>query len=330
MNPLHTAATGQATADTLSEHLAQIARCLAWLLWTSLLGGAALLASRRLAGALVQPLEVHWLAAAGLGTWGVCFLAGLCLEHAKRKSFRVSSLDTAADSTGQEEPISADQAHDLEASEPGLAPAWLAWPAKLSVLVVALSLSVPGVPVGGLVVLWGIVLLGLVAEPWLRGRLAGSSDSWQGLPLLFPKTPAPSSQAFLCPISPPEPKNFDLEHWPESLLEHIVRMRSADGSEVRTGWVRVEFSAGQRTAAVHIGFCPPFAHTPRVSVEQAAGPPVRLKTTHLYPYGLRVEAKREPAAEQSAWVLLQFIAQSPAASEGSSPESAPPSPPTGR
>ena len=68
-------------------------------------------------------------------------------------------------------------------------------------------------------------------------------------------------------------------------------------------------AAGQRTASVHIAFCPPFAQTPEVSAEQTAGPPARLKTVQVLPYGARFDLKLAAACPESADVLLEFIAE---------------------
>ena len=96
----------------------------------------------------------------------------------------------------------------------------------------------------------------------------------------------------------------------EDITQQLVRSRSADGSEILSGWVRVSLAAGQRTASVHVAFCPPFARTPILTVDQIAGPPGRVKTIQLLPYGTRFDLKLPQSNEKPSSVLLQFSAQS--------------------
>ena len=67
-------------------------------------------------------------------------------------------------------------------------------------------------------------------------------------------------------------------------------------------------AAGQRTHNVHLAFCPPFARTPELAVEQVDGPRCRIKTVQLLPYGARLEVKLAAAAESATGVLLKFCA----------------------
>ena len=70
------------------------------------------------------------------------------------------------------------------------------------------------------------------------------------------------------------------------------------------------FAPGQRTASLHVAFCPPFARTPEVSAQQLDGPAVRIKTGQLLPYGVRLDLKLSAAAEMPSGVLLRFSARS--------------------
>jgi hypothetical protein len=74
------------------------------------------------------------------------------------------------------------------------------------------------------------------------------------------------------------------------------------------GWIRAAFAAGQRTANVHLAFCPPTAATPEVEIEQIDGPESRVQVSQVLPYGVRVELKLSEPAEESTIVLLQFSA----------------------
>jgi hypothetical protein len=97
---------------------------------------------------------------------------------------------------------------------------------------------------------------------------------------------------------------------PNEVVQQLTRSRAADGVESLAGWLRIPFAAGQRTGSVHVAFCPPLAATPELSVEQIGGPPSRVKTAQLLPYGVRLDLKLAAAAEEPTSVLLQFTARS--------------------
>ncbi len=109
----------------------------------------------------------------------------------------------------------------------------------------------------------------------------------------------------------PEPQHEPPAATPtEGVLQQLTRSRAADGSERLSGWLQASFLAGQRTASVHVAFCPPFAAVPELSVKQVAGPPARVKTAQLLPQGARLDLKLDSTAEEPHDVALQFSAQS--------------------
>ena len=94
------------------------------------------------------------------------------------------------------------------------------------------------------------------------------------------------------------------------LTKAVGEILEADGGEQLSGWLRAGFAAGQRTANVHVAFCPPFPKTPQLTVEQLDGPEVRIRTAQLLPHGLRLDLKLAVTAEKPLDVLLQFSARS--------------------
>ena len=96
----------------------------------------------------------------------------------------------------------------------------------------------------------------------------------------------------------------------DELLQQLTRSQAPDGSEQLWGWLRTSFAAGQRTASIHVAFCPPFVKTPQLTVEQLDGPPTRIKEAQLLPHGTRLDLKLAAAAEKTDSVLLQFSARS--------------------
>ncbi len=95
----------------------------------------------------------------------------------------------------------------------------------------------------------------------------------------------------------------------EDVLQQLTRSRTADGVEQLSGWLRLAFSADQRTGSIHVAFCPPFEATPELEIEQMDGPEARIKTAQLLPYGARLDLKLIAPIEEPASVLLQFSAR---------------------
>ena len=69
-------------------------------------------------------------------------------------------------------------------------------------------------------------------------------------------------------------------------------------------------TAGQRSASVHVAFCPPFARTPNATVEQIEGSRARVKTVQLLPYGARFDLKLAVPSQLAETLLLEFSAVS--------------------
>jgi hypothetical protein len=250
---------------------------------------ATLLFWRRAAGAIHEPLPASGLFLVG------CLLAAAAIAHGTGR--RSSARKNAA-----------------LISEIALSTAFIA---------VAAALSVPHTSTAGLIFLWSILLLG---EGWAwRTRLIravkGSNES---APVGEVETPAEtqgrsqtSLESRLVSSARQEPRPPAIEKaglefaetaLPEDVTQQLTRSTAADGTEELAGWLRVPFAAGQRTQSVHLAFCPPFHHTPELSVEQAEGPAARIKTAQVLPYGARLDLKLHAAEEMSSAVVLQFTA----------------------
>ena len=93
------------------------------------------------------------------------------------------------------------------------------------------------------------------------------------------------------------------------VIQQQVRSRSPDGTELLRGWLRVPLVPGQRSASVHVAFCPPFGRAPRVEVEQRAGPSARIKSAQLLPHGARFDLKLAQPSESAGFILVEFSAE---------------------
>jgi hypothetical protein len=158
----------------------------------------------------------------------------------------------------------------------------------------AAALSVSGTSPAGLAALWGILALEEVAVR-LRGK--------RGVRNLLPVRP---DGRFAKKV----PDTFSFAVPADEVTQQLTRSQSADGVETLSGWLRVGLGPGQRSANVHVAFCPPFGRTPTLEVTQSAGPPSRIKTVQLLPFGARVDLKLNQAGDEPTSVLLQFSAES--------------------
>lgn len=179
----------------------------------------------------------------------------------------------------------------------------------MAVLVFGLAVSLPGTKPGGLIAFW-VLLAGGELWAWRpaawRKLRDGPTAPRAARPVRVDRAQTPSPHPALPTLR---------DHVPaDEVLQQLTRSRTGEGREELAGWLREGFACGQRTASAHVEFCPPFSQTPQLKVEQVGGPPARIKTAQLLPYGVRLELKLAAAAEKPESVLLQFSARS--ASEG--------------
>jgi hypothetical protein len=101
------------------------------------------------------------------------------------------------------------------------------------------------------------------------------------------------------------------------VTQQLTRTQAADGCDAMAGWLRVRFVPGQRTANVHVAFCPPFDGAPQVTAIQkndAAADDeidesVRIKVGQVLPFGVRIEVRlAEAASKAGEEILLEFSA----------------------
>jgi hypothetical protein len=92
--------------------------------------------------------------------------------------------------------------------------------------------------------------------------------------------------------------------------QQTSRAYEADGADALRGTLRAFLAVGQRTAHVHLAFCPPFVRLPQLDYRQTAGPAARVKLGQLLPYGVRLDVKLDEAAGAPATVLLELTARS--------------------
>jgi hypothetical protein len=92
-------------------------------------------------------------------------------------------------------------------------------------------------------------------------------------------------------------------HWMQRTID-------SHGTEHLKGVTQVEFQSGQSFLTAHIPFCPPFAHTPVFECHPVSGEEIRVRTSVAYPYGARIELKRQGSSLGTQSVEIEFAAVS--------------------
>jgi hypothetical protein len=94
----------------------------------------------------------------------------------------------------------------------------------------------------------------------------------------------------------------------ETLLQQLNRFRDADGRETVRGTLVAEFAPGERTATLHIAFCPPFELLPQVQAEIADGPDANVKVAQVLHNGARLDVRLVQPTIVAAAVSLEIVA----------------------
>jgi hypothetical protein len=237
-----------------------------------------LICARRASGALVDPLPAPVLVAVG----GLLALAAVAFRAALRPA-------------------------NLHGSRTALCLNWALPSAVLTLWAAGLSLHEASG--GGLVGLCGLLL---VEEGWSWRRLRQKAAAPKESNAMTARPSVAVTQSGRSPSGATVLGGPDEEL--DAISQQVVRRRQPDGSEAIEGWVRAEFSPGQRHGAAHIAICPPLDRVPQCFAEQMDGPAAQIKIAEVLPYGARFEIKLDKPAEQATSVIVEFsIHDSPAA-----------------
>ena len=90
----------------------------------------------------------------------------------------------------------------------------------------------------------------------------------------------------------------------EEIVQHLYRVRNDDGSELIYGTLRADFQSGQRTAVLHVGFCPPLPYVPEIEAEALPGSEARLKIVQALAHGARLNVRlpSTPVEDCHVWI----------------------------
>lgn len=93
------------------------------------------------------------------------------------------------------------------------------------------------------------------------------------------------------------------------IVSELQRRLTATGTDLLEGQLQAEFAAGSRQAVVHVPFIPPFSVAPRVECEIADGSDARVKVGAVFPYGARLELRRNTAELPEQQIALEIYAE---------------------
>lgn len=119
------------------------------------------------------------------------------------------------------------------------------------------------------------------------------------------------------PTAPPRPRRSRRQPPPGTdravprgrLRQRLERYQSATGEECLRGRVMIAVSPDARTAHTHVGFCPPFAETPAVTVTtDYDGVEATITAAEVLPWGVRIECRLEEPAEEPFEIPVDVIA----------------------
>jgi hypothetical protein len=145
---------------------------------------------------------------------------------------------------------------------------------------------------------WLIWLPVLVADQFWRQSFfdAGHPEQAVALRVVHPDQPA-------------EPLT-EADNDADDVVQQLFRVRSESGSEEIYGTLRADFHRGQRTAVLHVGFCPPLTHRPEVEAEALGDPGyATVKTVQALAHGARLDVRLAAPAEDDCRVWIDMAAR---------------------
>lgn len=119
-------------------------------------------------------------------------------------------------------------------------------------------------------------------------------------------TTQPPVETFLSAEEPPDEEDDSSAN--EADMTQWMSRRETDDGEWIEGWVRVEFSAGQRETTVHVSFCPPLARHPELETEDLDGGDLEIRVGSAFPFGARLTVRRTGSTAEPHHARIGFAA----------------------
>ncbi|MFV1967033.1 MAG: hypothetical protein ACC628_16525 [Pirellulaceae bacterium] len=191
-------------------------------------------------------------------------------------------------------------------------------PLSLSLLCLAVALTLPGSSSWALAVFWGVLVLEEAAwwyaglRPMRRPHAGPPPDGGAGAGHEAP--PADRNTTGIPHALPLEAATDGAVILAPEMTQHTTRSRTPGGGETISGLVRGDFQPGERTQNLHISFCPPLASRPDLEAHQVEGPTAKIKAAQVESYGARLELRLTSRISHPESVVVRFDATLPDAS----------------
>jgi hypothetical protein len=235
---------------------------------------AVVLLTRRIAGALVEPLPTPILLLVGATVVAISIIVQRLNSHSEMRFLTLLS-------------------EGIEILIAGIA-----------LLVIAACLSIGGSSILGLLCLWTATLFSgaVLVRPW---SVETPADPLAG----FTSVSRDDAAMDVWPPEKLQVASAEVEdEWTERSLTQRLQYRSESTGIAIDGWVRVHFATGQRVAIAHIAFCPAFEIVPEADCEVLDGPSCEIRPTLVLPWGIRWELRLDAEATEPTEVVLGFAA----------------------
>jgi len=104
----------------------------------------------------------------------------------------------------------------------------------------------------------------------------------------------------------------------KNIVQQLFRLQDEQGHDVIYGTVRADFIAGQRTAVVHVGFCPPLTYLPEIEAEALPSlllqdSQAKIKVVQALAHGTRLDIRLPNAAPRDSQLWIDMAARPEAA-----------------
>ena len=179
----------------------------------------------------------------------------------------------------------------------------LGWASSTALVLLAVGSCYPGNQTTD----WLIWLPLLVADQFWRQNFFDAGEPW--VPSEEDEIELPTSPTVAL-TNTPQRDSTKLKN----IVQQIFREQDEQGHDIIYGTVRADFVAGQRTAVVHVGFCPPLAYLPEIEAEALPdsllqNSPAKIKVVQALAHGTRLDIRLPKAATDDGQLWIDLAAR---------------------
>jgi hypothetical protein len=164
------------------------------------------------------------------------------------------------------------------------------WGASLGLVLAAVGCSFPAFRTSD----WLVWLPILVADQLLRQSFLDAGQHQLRL----------SEIGDACEEPPIRRASASSQRRQDEVVQQLYRVRDNAGREVIYGTLRADFQVGQRSAVLHVGFCPPLEYLPEIEAAALPDRAARLKVVQALAHGARLDVRlpETPTENCSIWI----------------------------